>query len=231
MNQAPPTDPVAKARRSSAVGRLHVLVDSLELADLAVSAGAPVVQLRAKTLTDAALRDLAEQVAGLCGERGSTLIVNDRPDVAAAVGAGVHVGALDAEPREARVIIGEDAILGVTARTPGMALAAQDAGADYVGVGPVYVSGTKAGLPNPIGPAGVGAVAACVEIPAIAISGIEPADTRELILRGAYGVAVSGAVARAADPASVVSAFLDEIGKARLTLGNGAGRTNAEADA
>src|SRR5205823_15043548 len=106
----------------------------------------------------------------LCRPAGVTCLVNDRLHVALAVGAdGGHVGADDLPVAAARRILGPYAVLGATARDPETARRAVADGASYLGVGPAYPTSTKGGLPAPIGPAGVAAVAAAVPVPVIAI--------------------------------------------------------------
>lgn len=182
-------------------GRLHVLTDAregrapLQVVAAALSAGAPVVQVRAKGCTDRELYDFALRVAGLCARSGAACVVDDRPDVALAVGAaGTHLGPADLPLREP-VRAGE--------------LVAE--GADYLGVGPAYATATKAGLPAPLGAAGVGAVASVVQMPVIAIGGVTAARVPELLVAGAYGVAVVGAVSGAADPAAAVRELLQAL--------------------
>jgi len=85
------------------------------------------------------------------------------------------------------------------------------AGADYLGVGPAFVTATKSGLPDPIGPAGVGAVARAVPVPVIAIGGVTADRVPALLAEGAYGVAVVGAVVDAADPAAATRSLLEAL--------------------
>ncbi|MHB1535267.1 MAG: thiamine phosphate synthase, partial [Acidimicrobiales bacterium] len=148
------------------IGRLHLITDTRcgrdprALVPVALDAGAEVVQVRAKGWPDRELYALAEQVARWCAAYGATCIVNDRVDVALAAGAsGVHLGAEDLPVALARRLLGPDAAVGSTARDAGAARAAVAAGASYLGVGPCYATATKAGLPDPIGPAGLAAVA------------------------------------------------------------------------
>lgn len=185
-------------------GRLHVVTDSVEVARGALSGGAPVVQVRVKGGTDRELHDLASRVVALCRAAGAVCLVNDRVDVALAVGAdGVHLGADDLPVSAARALL-PGGVVGGTARDPAGGLALPEA--DYLGVGPAYATTTKSGLPDPLGPAGVGAVAAAVAVPVIAIGGVTLARVPELLAAGAYGVAVVGAVA--ADPERATRAFL-----------------------
>lgn len=200
-----------------ALGRLHVITDvrpgrdALAVVRAALAAGAPVIQVRVPdATTDREAYEFARHVRALCTEHGATCLVNDRLHIALAVGAdGGHVGADDLPVAAARAVLGPAAVLGATCRDPAGARAAVAAGADYLGVGPAYRTATKDGLPEPIGPAGVGAVAAAVPgTPVVAIGGVVPGRVAELRAAGAYGVAVVGAVSAAADPAAATAALL-----------------------
>lgn len=206
---------------SAALGRLHVLTDTrggrdaLAVVRAALSAGAPVVQVRAKEGTDRELYDLADQVARLCDEAGALCLVDDRPDIALAVRAGgTHLGAHDLPLSAARAVVGPDHVLGGTAREPGLARELVAQGASYLGVGPTYATSTKVGLPGALGPSGVGAVAAAVDVPVIAIGGITAERVPDLLAAGAHGVAVVAAVSEAADPAAATRALLAALGTA-----------------
>ena len=107
--------------------------------------------------------------------------------------------------------LGPDAIIGATCRDPEQARRALDDGASYLGVGPVYATTTKVGLPDPIGLAGLEAVAAAVDLPVIAISGITVARVAEVIEAGAHGLAVVAAVYGAPDVGAATRAFLAAI--------------------
>lgn len=207
---------------SSAVGRLHVLTDArggrpaLDVAAAAVAAGAPVVQVRCKDCVDRALYEFAARVVEICAAGGAACIVNDRVDVALAAGAdGTHLGAHDLPLAAARRVAGPGHLLGGTARNSEQARELVAAGADYLGVGPVYRTTTKAGLPDPLGSAGLAAVAQAVDVPVIAISGVTHEHVGELLAAGAWGVAVVGAVSGAADPAAATRRFLQELGRVR----------------
>ena len=189
------------------IGRLQVLTDldaslhPLDVVNAALAAGAPVIQVRAKALDDRALLALSEAIVARCREAGATCLIDDRVDIALACGAdGVHLGDRDLPVAVARRLLGPAAIIGATARDPESGQALERAGADYLGVGPTYATTTKDGLPDPIGPSGVAAVAAAVEVPVIAIAGISLARVPEVMATGAHGIAVVGAVSRAEDP-------------------------------
>ena len=203
------------------LGRLHVLTDTRDGRDAiavvtaALSAGAPVVQVRAKDGTDRDLFDLAERVARLCDEAGALCLVDDRVDVALAVGAGgTHLGARDLPLAAARRIAGPDHVLGGTARDAALARELVASGASYLGVGPTTATSTKDGLPSPLGVAAVGAVAAAVDVPVIAIGGVTAAHVPELLAAGVHGIAVVTAVSEAADPAAATRALLRALGEA-----------------
>ncbi len=200
---------------SGKLGRLHVLTDAaggeaaLRTVALAVAAGAPVVQVRLKAGTDAQRLDFTRAVVELCAAHGALCLVNDRVDIALAAGAhGTHLGAEDLPVAAVRRIAGPDHLIGGTAREPRSAAAMVAAGVDYLGVGPAYGTVTKDGLPDPIGVAGVAAVAHAVAVPVIGIGGIDVARARELRAAGVYGVAVVGAINAAADPAAATRDLL-----------------------
>ncbi|TDC56532.1 thiamine phosphate synthase [Micromonospora sp. KC207] len=200
------------------LGRLHLITDTRPGRDplavlraaLPVARAELVVQVRVTDdATDREAYDLAGRAVALCAPYGATCLVNDRLHVALAVGAaGGHVGADDLPVAAARRVLGPTAVLGATARSPGPAAAAEAAGASYLGVGPCHATDTKAGLPDPIGPAGVRAVARAVAVPVIAIGGVTAAGVPALRAAGAYGVAVVGALSAAVDPARVTAELL-----------------------
>ncbi len=195
------------------VPRLHVLANSASLADAAFRGGAPAVQVRIKGTCDAGVLAACAPIVAAAQQAKAVVIVNDRADIALACGAhGVHGGAGDLPVAVLRELLGPDSLVGGTARDPDTALRHQADGASYVGVGPVYATATKAGLPEPLGPAGVEKVAAAVDIPVIAIAGITVARVPELLKAGAHGVAVIGAVAHAPDPAAATAELLEALG-------------------
>ncbi|HEX5543550.1 MAG TPA: thiamine phosphate synthase [Micromonospora sp.] len=209
------------------LGRLHLITDTrpgrnplavvraaVAAARAAAATGELVVQVRGEdSATDREAYDLATRVVAECAGTDVTCLVNDRLHIALAVdGAGGHVGADDLPVEAARRVLGPSAILGATARTAEAGRAAVDAGASYLGVGPCYVTSTKDGLPGPIGPAGIAAVAESVTVPVIAIGGVTAARVPELRSAGAYGVAVVAALSDAADPGRVTADLLGALG-------------------
>jgi thiamine-phosphate pyrophosphorylase len=200
------------------LGRLHVITDNRFGRDprsavpVALQAGADVIQVRVKGWTDRDLLELAEQVVAWCQPYGAACIVNDRVDVALAVGAaGVHLGADDLPVSVARRLLGPGVLVGGTARDAATAKALVAAGASYLGVGPCFATVTKTGLPDPIGLVGVASVAAAVDVPVIAIGGVRADQIAELRAVGVHGVAVVDAVSGADDQAAAVRDLLREL--------------------
>jgi thiamine-phosphate pyrophosphorylase len=186
---------------------------TLDLIRTALDAGVPAVQLRAKAGTDGERLSLARSVVDLCRDAGAVCVVNDRVDLALASGAdGAHVGPEDLPVADARRLLGPDLILGASARTPARAREVVAAGASYIGVGPCYRTASKDGLPGPIGPAGLKAVADAVAVPVLAIGGVTADRVPELLAAGAHGVAVIGAIADAVEPADAARALLTGLG-------------------
>jgi thiamine-phosphate pyrophosphorylase len=179
----------------------------------ALAAGVPVIQVRvADQVPDRDAFELAVLITRMCRAAGATCLVNDRLHIALAAGAdGGHVGAEDLPVGPARRVLGAGAVLGATARDPATARSAVAAGASYLGVGPAYPTRTKDGLPEPIGLAGIAAVASTVDVPVIAIGGVTPDRVARLLAAGAYGVAVVGAIAEATDPAAACAEFLEAL--------------------
>ncbi len=187
---------------------LHVLTDrelargrdTLTVAAAALDGGATVIQLRDKT---ASTRQLIEQGLALrilTRERGALLIVNDRIDVALAIDAdGAHVGQEDMPGDSARSLLGPKRILGISAGNMAEASAAVALGADYLGVGPIYATSTKADAGIPVGLNLLSDLASRYTIPLVAIGGINAENAREVIQAGAHGIAVISAVVHAKD--------------------------------
>jgi thiamine-phosphate pyrophosphorylase len=148
----------------------------------------------------------------VCTAYGATCLVNDRVDIALAIGAaGTHLGADDLPVAAARRIAGPDHIIGGTAREPFRAAQLVAEGASYLGVGPAFVTSTKDGLPDPLGPAGIAAVARAVSVPVIAIGGVTASHIAQLRAAGAHGVAVVSEISDAPDPAEATQLLLREL--------------------
>ena len=209
------------------VGRLHVLTDfhfqqrrtHAQVAAAAVAGGADAVQFRHKggTARDR-LANLAPTVAA-CRAAGVGCLVDDHLDLALAAGAdGVHLGALDLPVAAARAVAdafaqaaGRPFVVGATATTAAAAARAQADGADYVGFGPVFATGSKASPASVKGLDGLAAACAAVSVPVVAIAGITPGRVAGCLDAGAWGVAVMTAVTTAPDPARATAAFRAEV--------------------
>jgi len=210
----------AAAAPDPRLGRLHVLVDSLIVAEAALEAGAPTLQVRLKAGTDADRYRLAHAIAERCQAAQATCLVNDRADLAVAIGAdGVHVGVDDLPVPVVRRIVGPDALVGGTARHPDVARRLVAEGASYLGVGPTFATSSKSGLPDPIGVAGVRAVVEAVDVPVIAIAGITAGTVEEVMATGAWGVAVIGAIVDSPDPHTATHDLMLAVTKAADSLG------------
>ncbi|MFQ6100305.1 MAG: thiamine phosphate synthase [Anaerolineae bacterium] len=173
----------------------------LDVVRAAIQGGATVVQLREKEATTCEMIQLGQVLHESTRAAGIPLIVNDRVDVALAIGAeGVHVGQDDMPAPLARRLIRPDRILGVSVGTVGEAHQAERDGADYLGVGDVYGTPSKPDAGSPIGVEGLAEVAQAVSIPVVGIGGITPDNAAAVIRAGAAGVAVISAVVGAADP-------------------------------
>lgn len=173
-----------------------------ETARAALRGGAGILQLREKALDGAALVERASRLQALCREHEALLIVNDRVDVAlAARAAGAHLGQTDLPPEKMRAWAGEGFLFGRSTHSPEQALRAVEVeGADYIAVGAMYETATKAGFTLQ-GPALASAVAKLkLDVPVFAIGGITVERIQELKAAGVGRVAVSAAVISGADP-------------------------------
>ena len=174
----------------------------------AIDGGAGIVQLREKHLGQADFLAEAERFVALCREKGAVSIINDNVDIAAQVGAdGVHIGQEDLEAGRARELLGPDKVIGVSAHSVAEALAAQAAGADYLGIGAAFATGTKADA-TPITRETIRAITAAADIPVVAIGGISRDNILELRDCGLDGVAVVSALFAQADVKAAAAELL-----------------------
>lgn len=163
----------------------------------ALEGGVTLVQYRAKTASSAEMYNEALQLKALCDSFNVPLIINDRLDIAMAVGAaGVHLGQDDLPCAAARRILGEDYIIGVSAHNPAEAKAALQSGADYLGCGAVFGTATKADVKK-LGTEGLEAICKAKGLPVVGIGGVTADNYREVRAAGAEGAAiVSGILAQ-----------------------------------
>ena len=167
--------------------------------ELAILGGTTFVQLREKNLDDAAFEKEAIEIQELCRKYKVPFVVNDNVDIAKRMEAdGVHVGQSDMEAGDVRALLGPDKILGVSAQTVEQAVLAEKRGADYLGVGAVFPTGSKDDAVE-VDKETLKAICEAVHIPVIAIGGISGNNVSELKGAGICGIAVISAIFGAKD--------------------------------
>jgi len=185
-----------------------------EVVRATIDGGVDVVQLREKDTSARERYELGCGLRGLTERAGVDLIVNDRIDIAEAVGAeGVHLGQSDLPVSVARDLLGSEATIGCSTSTVAEAERAEAEGADYLGVGAVYVTESKA-VPEEnsgIGPERVREIAEVVSIPIVGIGGITAENAPEVVEAGASSVAVISEIAAAEDPAGATEALSEAV--------------------
>lgn len=187
-------------------GRGHV-----EIAQAVLEAGGRILQLRDKRACDRDLVQTGIRLRELTRAYKALLIVNDRVDVALAVEAdGVHLGQEDMPLLIARRLMGEGAIIGISAETVEEAVQAEAEGANYLGVGPMFSTGTKPDAGSPVGPERLRQIKRHVQIPVFGIGGISRRNYHIVREAGADGICVIGAVVTAQDMQEAVRDFVSE---------------------
>lgn len=165
----------------------------------ALRGGATFIQLREKELDDAAFLAEAIELQQLCGKYHVPFVINDNVGIACKMNAdGVHVGQHDMEAGDVRTLIGDDKILGVSVQTVAQAVLAEQCGADYLGVGAVFHTGSKADA-DAVSLETLKAICDAVNIPVVAIGGIGKQNVLELAGTGICGIAVISALFAAKD--------------------------------
>jgi thiamine-phosphate pyrophosphorylase len=195
---------VTNRQRRLGAAHLYLVCDAQpdSLLRRALAGGVDIVQLRIKNGRDEEILAAAARFRALCAEHGALLVINDRPDLAIAADAdGVHVGQDDASVAAARATVGSERLVGLSTHTPADVDAANRAGVDYIGVGPVNATPTKPGRPA-VGLELVRHAAAHSSVPFFAIGGIGPANVAAVRGAGARRVAVVRALTEAGDPLS-----------------------------
>ena len=204
-------DEICKAMLLYAVTDQMWLKDDEKLADVVESVlqnGATFLQIREKDLAEDAFEAEAERLKTLCAQYGVPFVVNDSVEITLQCDAdGVHVGQSDIKGRDIRSIIGPDKILGISAGTVEEAVAAEKAGADYIGVGAVFPTGTKKNA-TPMTMELLKEIVSSVSIPVVAIGGISAENILQLRGSGVDGVAVVSAIFAADDPGKATADLL-----------------------
>lgn len=173
----------------------------------ALEGGVTLVQYRAKTASSAEMNAEALQLKALCDSFNVPLIINDRLDIAMAVGAaGVHLGQDDLPCAAARKLLGEDYIIGVSAHNPAEAKAALQSGADYLGCGAVFGTATKADVKK-LGTEGLAAICKAKGLPVVGIGGVTADNYREVRAAGADGAAIVSGILAQPDIRATVEAI------------------------
>lgn len=185
------------------------LARARDLAAAVAAGGASLVQLRAKTLAAGPLTELAAALVESLALFSCRLVVNDRADIAAAVGAaGVHLGDEDLDPHHARALLGRGAIIGYSTHSPEEAAAAGRLPVDYLGFGPVFESPTKAGVRRARGLDALAAACSRTSLPVVAIGGVTLDTAADALAAGAASVAVIRDLELAADATAVARRYL-----------------------
>jgi thiamine-phosphate pyrophosphorylase len=199
------------------INGIHVITDTriapgrshMDIAKAAVDAGAQVLQLRDKTISDKEFYEVALALRDMTRGTETLFIVNDRVDVAMAVGAdGIHVGHNDLPAVAVRMLIGNNLILGVSATSIEEAVLADKDGADYIGYGPIFTTATKSDAAAPTGIQQLAALESMLTAPVVAIGGIGAGNVQMVAKAGADAAAVVSAVVCAVDMKEAVTQLL-----------------------
>jgi thiamine-phosphate pyrophosphorylase len=179
----------------------------------AVAGGVTMVQLREKDLNARDFLEAARSMRALTKRLGVPLVINDRVDIALAVGAdGVHLGGGDLPVEAARALAGGRLFIGATARSAAAARAAKEAGADYLGIGAMFATRTKADTVM-IGPAALRAIKEAADLPAVGIGGVNAQNAASVIAAGADGVAVVSAILSQDDAEAAARAIRESVAR------------------
>jgi len=191
---------ITDRRRSS-----RPLTDTVRMA---LAGGVDAVQLRERDLSARELYDLAAKLREITREAGAALIVNQRLDVALAVGAdGVHLGWRSLNPADVRKLAGENFLIGLSCHDGPQIHGAEEARADYALLGPVFHTPSKEGLVNSIGLGPLKNLVSAAKIPILALGGITPENAAKVMETGVAGLAAISALIDPKDPAAVARAF------------------------
>ena len=190
---------------------------TLEIVKAGVAGGVTCVQLREKNCSTRQFIKEALSVKQYLKENKIPLIINDRVDVAQAVGAdGVHLGQTDMPLKMAKDILKNSMIIGISAESLEDAIRAEKDGADYIGISPIFATPTKTDTALPLGLEGLKKISRTVKIPKVAIGGLNCENAGEVILNGADGIAVVSAIVSADDPRKAAEKLSAIVKKAHI---------------
>jgi thiamine-phosphate pyrophosphorylase len=192
----------------------------LEQVRLALEGAVMIIQLREKELATGNFVDLARKAVNMTRKAGAFLIINDHVDVALASGAdGVHIGQDDMSLKDARRLLGQDKIIGVSVRSAEEASQAEKDGADYIAASGVFATDTKKDVGNALGRDSLQIIRKATSLPLLAIGGIKIENCAEVIKAGADGVAVVTGITMSDDIPATCRAFIEEIKRAFTETG------------
>ena len=192
----------------------------LDIVEAAVCGGVTCVQLREKISSTREFIEQAIAIRDFLRFRDIPLIINDRLDVALAVGAdGVHLGQNDMPLAMARSIVKDAMFIGISTNSLEDAVAAEKGGADYLGVGPIYATPTKTDTAPVLGLDGLEKIRKNVKIPLVTIGGMNHRNAAQVIRKGADGIAVVSAIVAAKDPEKVSRDLMNTIQLAKTEIG------------
>ncbi len=188
----------------------------IDVVEMAIAGGATMIQYRDPEAKTRTLVEEARAILAVTRPAGVPFIVNDRIDVALAVGAdGVHVGQSDMRVADVRRLIGPKPILGLSITSEADLDASDFGGVDYLGVGPVFATSTKPDAAPPINVGGLEAIVARTKIPIVAIGGLHAGNAADAITAGAAGVAIVSAICAAPDPLAATRELVGIVSGAR----------------
>lgn len=205
---------------------LHVITDNvlrpdrshLDVAKAALAGGASVIQFRDKTMDPAEIKKQAGEILQLCRTAGVLLVIDDKISIAMEIGCdGVHLGQSDMPCNEARNLMGPDKVIGISVGNEEEAIRAERDGADYVGVGPIYTTGSKADAPDACGLDQIARIRKVCSLPIVAIGGINTSNIAEVGAAGAEAVAVISAVTCAEDMVQATHSLVTNFQTGRLS--------------
>jgi len=184
----------------------------VEVIKAAVDGGVTIVQLREKDCTTRDFLQVAQEVAGFLKPLNIPLIINDRVDIALAVGAdGLHIGQSDMPYEIARKLMGADAIIGLSVENVQDAIEAEELDVDYLGLSPIFSTPTKTDIKHELGLEGIRKIKEISRHKLVAIGGINLSNTKAIIAAGADGIAVVSAICSADDPKKAAEELLEEV--------------------
>ncbi|MFT5798294.1 MAG: thiamine-phosphate pyrophosphorylase [Candidatus Azotimanducaceae bacterium] len=205
--------------------RLYLVTDPMLCAELGVletvhrafAGGVSMIQLRDKHATTPQRVALARALMDALKGTGVPLVVNDDLEAAVLSGAdGAHIGQSDGSPQKARALLGPNRILGLSCETPQTVAAAHGAPVDYLGLGPVFATGTKADHERPIGLAGLAALVSATDLPTVAIGGLNASHVDDVMAAGADGLSVVSAICGQTDPCAAAAKFMSSQSRGTL---------------